>query len=54
MSKEKLEEFEKLAKPLIKYLNDNHNPHTSIRITTTSAEVVQGLMAFSTTEFVGD
>ena len=31
-TKEKMEELKELAKPLVKYLNDNHDPHTIIRI----------------------
>ncbi len=52
MIPEKLNEFEALARPLIKYLNDNHDPHTSIIITTTDAEVVQGLMAFPCHDYI--
>lgn len=47
-------EFEKLAKPLIKWLNDNGNPHMSIIITPTNAELLSGEMAFSTNEFLRD
>jgi hypothetical protein len=54
LGKEKVIEFETLAKPLIKYLNDNYNPHTSIHITCDSAEVVSGEMAFYTKEFIKD
>ncbi|WP_164845544.1 hypothetical protein [Anaerosphaera multitolerans] len=32
MDKEKMEELEKLCKPLIKYLEDNYHPHTHILI----------------------
>lgn len=46
--------FEALAKPLVKYLNDNYNPHCSIIITCDSAEVVSGEMAFHTDEFIKD
>jgi len=46
--------FELLAKPLIKYLNDNYNPHASIIITCDSAEILSGEMAFQTKEFIKD
>ena len=49
-----MEEFEKLAKLLIKYLNENHNPHTSIIITTDSAEILEGAKGFTTDEFIKD
>lgn len=47
-------EFEQLAKPLIKWLNENANPHSHIIIDSTSAEVVVGVMATCTTEFLRD
>ena len=50
----KRKEFEVLAKPLIKFLNDNCNPHASIIITPDSAEVVYGEAAFYTKEYIKD
>jgi len=47
MSKPKKVEFEKLrmaAMPLIKYLNENHHPHVTAIVTSTSVELVEGLM----------
>ena len=46
------EGLELYSKPLIKLLNDEHNPHCRIVITTTSAVITQGIKAFSTTEFI--
>jgi hypothetical protein len=46
--------FETLARPLIKFLNDNFNPHTQIIITPTSAEIVVGETGFTTNEYVRD
>ena len=43
LSKEKLKEFEEVARPLIKFLNDNCHPHVSVIITTTSAELLEGV-----------
>jgi hypothetical protein len=51
---EELKEFETLSKPLIKWLNDNGNPHTKIEITCTSAEVYGGLVIINTEEFIKD
>lgn len=45
MRSEKGQEFEKLVRPLLKYLCENHHPHVSIIITPTSAELVEGRMA---------
>ena len=47
-------EFEKLARPLIKFLNDNYDPHTKVIIDTVSAELVSGEMAFYTEEYILD
>ena len=54
LSSKQIKEFEVLAKPLIKWLNDNGNPHTKIEITCTSAEVYGGLVIINTEEFVKD
>lgn len=54
MNKEQREEFEKLARPLIKWLNDNSHPHTTIIITPTSAEVLEGVCAFPTNDYIKD
>lgn len=54
MNKEERDQFVVLAKPLIKFLNDNCNPHASIRITIDSAEVVYGEIAVHTKEYIKD
>ena len=46
--------FEQLARPLMQFLNDHTNPHHSIIITTTTAEVVSGECAFTTMDYVKD
>lgn len=51
---EKLEEFEDLAKPLIKFLNDNFHPMMKIIITTDNAELVEGYANIHTDEYVKD
>jgi arsenate reductase-like glutaredoxin family protein len=48
------QEFEALARPLIKYLNENHHPHTTIIITPTNAEVLEGIKSFHTVEYIKD
>lgn len=48
------DEFVEKAKPLIKYLNDNHHPHTSIVITPTSVKLLEDLQAEYTHEFIND
>lgn len=42
---EKIEELTEAAKPLIKYLNENHNPHVKAIVTTDSVEVVEGVLS---------
>jgi len=51
---ERNEEFEKLARPLIKFLNDNYNPHASIYIKSMNAELSTGEMAFTTEDYLKD
>lgn len=36
-------EFEALARPLLKFLNDNCHPHVSVIVTTTTAELLEGV-----------
>jgi hypothetical protein len=51
---DKYSEFVNLSKPLIKYLNDNFNPHTKIIIEADGAEIVSGEMSYRTEEFIKD
>ena len=39
-----LEEFDKITKPLREWLGSNYHPHTTIILTSTSAELVEGLI----------
>lgn len=54
MSKDKLESFEEVAKPLIKWLAENFHPHHTAIVTSTHAELLEGKMAFPTEEFIKD
>jgi hypothetical protein len=36
-------EFEKACRPLIKYLCENHHPHVKVIVTTTDAELLEGI-----------
>jgi hypothetical protein len=51
---EQRKEFDAVAKPLIKWLNDNCHPHCSIIITTTHAELVEGVNVLYTEEYIKD
>lgn len=44
LEKKKLNELQNAAEPLIKYLCENHNPHVTAIVTSTSVELVEGLM----------
>ncbi|MDH8702348.1 hypothetical protein M2138_001710 [Dysgonomonadaceae bacterium PH5-43] len=50
-----LEELKEAAKPLIKYLCENHHPHVTAIVTPTGVEVLEGvLMVQDITEFIVD
>ncbi len=58
MDKKRSEELERLkeaATPLIKYLNDNHHPHVTCIVTSTSVELLEGVMVYPKIyEFIKD
>jgi len=47
-------EFEEAVKPLIKYLCENHHPHTSVIVVPSGAELVEGKLSVEITEFIKD
>ncbi|EMI5415071.1 TPA: hypothetical protein MCG37_004303 [Klebsiella pneumoniae] len=46
--------FEEAAKPLIKWLNENANPHASVTVDCTSAQLLTGEIGIHTEEFIKD
>lgn len=52
MNEENRKKFEKLARPLIQFLNEHGHPHMHAMITTDSAEVSEGICAFSTDDYI--
>ena len=53
--KAKMVEMEEAAKPMIKYLAQNHHPHTTAIVTATGVEIVDGVMSNpNITEFLRD
>jgi len=54
MTNEKQKEFEVLARPLIKFLNDNYHPHVTVIITPDSAELLEGVIAIQTKDYIRD
>jgi hypothetical protein len=51
---EKIHELEKLARPLMVYLNDNYHPHHHVVITPIRVELLEGVMATTTYDYVKD
>lgn len=50
----RFKQFKKLSSPLIKFLNDNCNPHCTIIITTTTSELLSGQRGFVCEDYVKD
>jgi len=48
------EEFERLARPLIDFLNREGNPHTHIILDVNSAEMAEGVRCFKTEDYLRD
>lgn len=43
MEKEPADAFLEASKPLIKYLNEYHHPHTTVIVTSIGAECLEGI-----------
>lgn len=54
LTKEQIADFEAASKPLIKWLNENCNPHTTVIVTPSSSEVMSGSAAIRCEEFIKD
>lgn len=54
MEKDQQESFEEAAKPLIKWLNENANPHSAIVVDSNSAVLYSGEALVVTDEFIQD
>lgn len=52
ISEEQRAEFERIAKPVIEWMNNNCHPHTTVVITTTTAELSEGIATVYTEEFI--
>ena len=48
------EKFEEAVRPLMKYLAENHHPHTSVYVTSRTAELLEGQKCLSTNEYLID
>ena len=47
-------EFEDITRPVIKWMCENIHPHATTIITPTSAELLEGVIAFTASEYVLD
>ena len=54
MNEQQKQEFESKAKDMIDWLCANGNPHMTIIITPTSAELLEGCVSVHTNEFLRD
>ncbi|ENZ8428211.1 hypothetical protein ACHA69_001750 [Klebsiella aerogenes] len=52
MEKSNQESFEEAAKPLIKWLNENANPHSAVIVDSNSAVLYSGEASIVTDEFI--
>ncbi len=50
-----INDFDKSAKVLIKYIAENHHPHTTVIVTSTNAQLLEGVTSTGEiTEFLRD
>ncbi|MEH8710296.1 hypothetical protein [Klebsiella quasipneumoniae] len=54
VNKARSSSLEDVVKPVIKWLNENANPHTSVNIDATSAQLLTGEIGIHTEEFIKD
>lgn len=54
VNKARSSSFEDVVKPVIKWLNENASPHTSVSIDSTSAQLLTGEIGIHTEEFIKD
>lgn len=50
----KTQEFENIVRPLIKWLNENHHPHTTIIVEPNGARLVEGIIGIPCTDYIKD
>ncbi len=54
LSKEQVKEFEEASRPLIKWLNDNCDPHTKAIIDCGRAELLEGVCSIPIEDYIKD
>ena len=54
MTEEQMDEMLEVAKPLIKWMNENCNPHCECIVDMTTVKLVEGIATNNTEEFLKD
>ena len=54
LTAEQIKQMEEASKPLVKFLNENCNPHTKVIVETDRSEIVSGLAMVKIEEFIKD
>ena len=54
LSKEQLKTFEEVARPMIKWINDNCDPHATVTTDCNHAELLEGVASFRTKDYWKD
>ena len=54
LNKEQIEAMFEAAKPLIKWMAENCHPHCTAIVDATGVEVLEGIAAQKTNEYIGD
>lgn len=54
MTAQQQQEFEAITRPVIEWLNNNCNPHVTVVIQPDSAVLSDGLIAYTTYDYVKD
>lgn len=54
LTQQQLQEFTEAAKPLVKFLNDNCNPHVTVIVNCSSAEILSASAIVKITEYIKD
>jgi hypothetical protein len=54
LTEQQCKEFESITRPVIKWLNDNCHPHVTAVIDPTRAELLEGVCAYPTNDYLRD
>ena len=54
LTEEQIKQLEEAAKPLMKFLAENFNPHVKVVVDNNTAEITEGLAVVKCDEFIQD